>query len=177
MAQPVELYCSNFQKAVSAVHLCLQHLMRRPSSNNPKIKRQPKFETSPLCIIVKIDLENTSIPLRAQIYRLQNICNETEVGSNPGFFSCSVTTLTTSTPSTLYLKRKIIKGVLGITNGLHFFQVDRSFKLLLAFARTVITGFNLINIKGQNFCSLLAMYVFQNGASSSTEKGSVFLYR
>jgi hypothetical protein len=46
---------------------------------------------------------------------------------------------------------------------------------LLDFASTVIPGFNLLEV--QDFCSLLGMYVFRNGASSSAKEGSVFLHR
>jgi hypothetical protein len=51
----------------------------------------------------------------------------------------------------------------------------RSVKLLLVFASTVIPGFGLLEIHDQNFCSLLNMNVFRNGASSSTKVGSVCL--
>jgi hypothetical protein len=47
--------------------------------------------------------------------------------------------------------------------------------LLLAFASTVIPGFSLLEVHDQDFYSLLDMYVFRNGASSSTKEGSVFL--
>jgi hypothetical protein len=56
-------------------------------------------------------------------------------------------------------------------------SVGRSVKLLLVFASTVIPGFSLFEINDQEFCSLLDMYVFRNGASSSTKEGSVFLCR
>jgi hypothetical protein len=51
--------------------------------------------------------------------------------------------------------------------------VGRSVKLLLAFASTVIPGFSLLQIHDQDICSLLDMYVFRNGAYSSTKEGSV----
>jgi hypothetical protein len=50
-------------------------------------------------------------------------------------------------------------------------------KLLLAFASTVIPGFSLLEIHDQDSYSLLDMFVFRNGASSSTKEGSVFLCR
>jgi hypothetical protein len=53
----------------------------------------------------------------------------------------------------------------------------RSVKLLLTFASTVIPGFNPLEIHDQYFYSLLDMYVFLNGATSSTREGSVFLRR
>jgi hypothetical protein len=53
----------------------------------------------------------------------------------------------------------------------------RSVKLLLAFASTVIPGFSILEIQDQDFYSLLDMYVFRNGASSSTKEGSLFLFR
>jgi hypothetical protein len=43
--------------------------------------------------------------------------------------------------------------------------------------KTVIPGFSLLEIHDQDFCSLLDMYVFRNGASCSTKEGSVFLCR
>jgi hypothetical protein len=53
----------------------------------------------------------------------------------------------------------------------------RSVKLLLAFASTVIPGFSIFQIHGQELCSVLDMYVFRSGASSSTREGSVSLWR
>jgi hypothetical protein len=50
-----------------------------------------------------------------------------------------------------------------------------SARFLLTFTSTVIPGFSLIEIHEQDFCSLLDMYVFRNGASSSTRKEFVFL--
>jgi hypothetical protein len=52
-----------------------------------------------------------------------------------------------------------------------------SIELLLASANTDFPGFNLLEIHDQDFYSPLDMYVFRNGASSSTKEGSVFLYR
>jgi hypothetical protein len=52
-----------------------------------------------------------------------------------------------------------------------------SVKLLLAYASTVIPGFSLFEIHDQDFYSLLDMYKFRNGASSSTKEGSVFRCR
>jgi hypothetical protein len=49
--------------------------------------------------------------------------------------------------------------------------VSQSVKLLLAFDSTVIPGFSLLKIHEQDFYSLLDMYVFWNGASSSTNGG------
>jgi hypothetical protein len=46
-----------------------------------------------------------------------------------------------------------------------------SVKLLAVFLGTVIPGFSLLEIHVQDFCSLLDMYVFRNGASSSTRGG------
>jgi hypothetical protein len=56
-------------------------------------------------------------------------------------------------------------------------SVGRSVKLLLVFASTVVPGLSLLEIHDQDFYSLLDMYVFRNGVSSSTKKGSVFLCR
>jgi hypothetical protein len=42
--------------------------------------------------------------------------------------------------------------------------------LLLVFASIVIPGFFLFEIHDQDFCSLLDMYVFRNGASSSSRE-------
>jgi hypothetical protein len=41
----------------------------------------------------------------------------------------------------------------------------------MAFASTVIPGFRLLEIHHQDFCALPDMYVFRNGASSSTREG------
>jgi hypothetical protein len=49
--------------------------------------------------------------------------------------------------------------------------------MLLAFSNTIIPGFNLFEIHDQDFYSLLDMYVFRSGASSSTMDWSVFLCR
>jgi hypothetical protein len=54
-------------------------------------------------------------------------------------------------------------------------SVGRSVRLLLCFACTDIPGFSLNEIHDQDFCSLLDMYVFKIGASSSKREGSVFL--
>jgi hypothetical protein len=43
-------------------------------------------------------------------------------------------------------------------------SVGRSVELLLALASTVIPGFSLLDIHGQDFYSLLDMYMFRNGA-------------
>jgi hypothetical protein len=56
-------------------------------------------------------------------------------------------------------------------------SVGPSVKLLLVFASTVIPGFSLHEIHNQDLYSLLDMYVFRNGTSSSTKEGSVFLCR
>jgi hypothetical protein len=56
-------------------------------------------------------------------------------------------------------------------------SVSCSVKLMLAFASTVIPGFSLLEIHDQDFYSLLGMYMFWNGASSSTKEGLVFLCR
>jgi hypothetical protein len=42
------------------------------------------------------------------------------------------------------------------------YPVSRLIKLLLAFASTVIPGFNLLKTYDQYFCSFLDMYVFRN---------------
>jgi hypothetical protein len=55
-----------------------------------------------------------------------------------------------------------------------YLNTGRSIKLLLAFASTVIPGFSVLEIHEQDFCSLLDMYVFRNGAFSST-RGEVGL--
>jgi hypothetical protein len=63
-------------------------------------------------------------------------------------------------------------------SSLHSTQlIGRSVKLLLAFASAVISGFSLLEIHDQDFCSLLDMHVFRNGTFSSTKEGSVFLCR
>jgi hypothetical protein len=48
----------------------------------------------------------------------------------------------------------------------------RSVKLLLAFASTIISGLNLLEIHDQDLYSLLDMFMFINEASSST-RGTV----
>jgi hypothetical protein len=53
-------------------------------------------------------------------------------------------------------------------------SIGRSVKLLLVFASTIIPGFSLLEIHDQDFYSLIDIYVYGNGASSSTE-GSGFL--
>jgi hypothetical protein len=49
--------------------------------------------------------------------------------------------------------------------------------LLLDSASTVIPGFSLLEIHDQDFYSLLDLYAFRSGASSSMKEGSVFLRR
>jgi hypothetical protein len=56
-------------------------------------------------------------------------------------------------------------------------SVGQAVKLLLAFASTEIPGFSFLEIHDQDFYSLQDMYMFRNGASSSTKEGSVFLCR
>jgi hypothetical protein len=56
-------------------------------------------------------------------------------------------------------------------------QLGRSVKLLLVFVSTVISGFSLLEIHDQDFYSLLDIFVFRNGISSSMKVGSVFLCR
>jgi hypothetical protein len=56
-------------------------------------------------------------------------------------------------------------------------SVSWSVKLLLSFASTVIPGFSLLENHDQEFYFLLDMYVFWNGAASSTKKRSGFLCR
>jgi hypothetical protein len=55
--------------------------------------------------------------------------------------------------------------------------VSQPVKLLLAFASTAVTGISLLEIHDKDFYSLKDMYVFQNGASSLTKEGPVFLCR
>jgi hypothetical protein len=55
--------------------------------------------------------------------------------------------------------------------------VGQSVKRLLAFSSSTITGLSLLEIPDQNFYSLLGMKFFQNGASSLTMEGLVFLCR
>jgi hypothetical protein len=50
-----------------------------------------------------------------------------------------------------------------------------SVKLLLAFAGIIIPGFRLHMIHDQDFCSLLDMYMFRNGAFSSFYVGTKFV--
>jgi hypothetical protein len=61
------------------------------------------------------------------------------------------------------------------SNVFGFCCLRRSVKLLLAFASTIIPGFSLLEIHDEEFYYLLDMYKFQNGNSSSTKEGSVFL--
>jgi hypothetical protein len=56
-------------------------------------------------------------------------------------------------------------------------SLGRLVEFLLAFASTVIPGFSLLEGHDQDFYSLLDMYVFRNGASSSTKEVSVCLCR
>jgi hypothetical protein len=58
-----------------------------------------------------------------------------------------------------------------------FSGIGQSVKLLLAVVSTVILDFSLLEILDQYFYSLLDMYMFRNGASTSTKEGSVFLCR
>jgi hypothetical protein len=53
--------------------------------------------------------------------------------------------------------------------------VSRSVKQLLVFTSTVIPGISLLEINHEDFYSLLDMYKYRNGASSSTRDGSVFV--
>jgi hypothetical protein len=64
----------------------------------------------------------------------------------------------------------------GIQTCLHA-GVGQSGKLLPAFTSTVIPDFSFLEIHDQDFYSLLDMYLFQNGASSSKKEWSVFLCR
>jgi hypothetical protein len=59
----------------------------------------------------------------------------------------------------------------GVTLLAFSFAVGRSVRLLLVFASTVNAGFSLLEIHDQDFCCLLDVYVFRNGASSSTREG------
>jgi hypothetical protein len=67
----------------------------------------------------------------------------------------------------------------GIRTSLHvgFKRFGRSVKLLLDLASSVIPVFSLLDIHDEDFYSLLDVYVFRNGVSSSTKEGSVFLRR
>jgi hypothetical protein len=56
-------------------------------------------------------------------------------------------------------------------------SVGRSIRLLLAFASTVIPFFSHLVVHDKDLCSLLDMYMFRNGTSSSTRAGPVFLCR
>jgi hypothetical protein len=53
--------------------------------------------------------------------------------------------------------------------------VGRPVKFLLALASTIIPGFSILEIRDQGFCCLLYVYMFRNGASTSTKEVSVFL--
>jgi hypothetical protein len=82
-----------------------------------------------------------------------------------------------------YYSKRVHIGHLGLLHVINdsvykisLTTIGQSVKLLLAFASTVISGFSL-QIHEHDFCSLLDMYVFRNGASSTTEEGSVYLYR
>jgi hypothetical protein len=57
-----------------------------------------------------------------------------------------------------------------LTSLTDYLMSGRSVKLMLAKASTVISGFSLLEIHGQDFYSLLDIHVFRNGASSSTNK-------
>jgi hypothetical protein len=50
-------------------------------------------------------------------------------------------------------------------------SVCLSVKMLLVLASTAIPGFSLLEIHEQDFCSVLHMYVFRSGVSSSTRGG------
>jgi hypothetical protein len=54
---------------------------------------------------------------------------------------------------------------------------SRPVRFLLAFCSTLIPSFSHLVIHDQDFCSLLDIYVFRNGASSSTREGPDFLCR
>jgi hypothetical protein len=51
--------------------------------------------------------------------------------------------------------------------------IGRSVKLMLAFASTIIPSFSLLKIHNHDFCFPIDVYVFRNGADSSTREGSV----
>jgi hypothetical protein len=83
-----------------------------------------------------------------------------------------ISTMSSASVLTLFLA-----GDCLTTNSfLQLSTLGRSVKLLLAFANTLIPCFSFLEIHDQDFYSLLDMYVFRNGASSST-KESVFLCR
>jgi hypothetical protein len=56
-------------------------------------------------------------------------------------------------------------------------STDQSAKFVLAFVSTVIPSTSLLEIRDQDFYSLLDTYDLRNGVSSSTRGGSVFLRR
>jgi hypothetical protein len=58
-----------------------------------------------------------------------------------------------------------------------FLVSGQSVKLLLTFDSSLIQGYSLLEIHEQDLYSLLDMYVFRNGASSSMKKRSAFLCR
>jgi hypothetical protein len=58
-----------------------------------------------------------------------------------------------------------------------FVSVSQLVNLLLAFTSTVFPGFSLLEIRDQDFCSFLDVYMFGNLISSLTREGSVFLCR
>jgi hypothetical protein len=53
-------------------------------------------------------------------------------------------------------------------------QFGRSVKFLLALASSVIPDFSLLEIHDLDYCCPLVIYVFRNGASSSTREGRSF---
>jgi hypothetical protein len=55
--------------------------------------------------------------------------------------------------------------------------VVRSVKLLWSSSARPFVASGFFEIHDQDFCSFPDMYVFRNGASSSTKEGSVFLFR
>jgi hypothetical protein len=64
-----------------------------------------------------------------------------------------------------------------LSDGSNSLQIGRSGLLLLAFASTVTRGFIVLEIRDQDFYSLLDMSVFRNGASPSTREGRIFVCR
>jgi hypothetical protein len=68
-------------------------------------------------------------------------------------------------------------SIWGFLNPVKDESVGQSVKLLLVLASTGIPGVSFLEIRGQDFCALLDMCVFRNGASSSTREESIFLCR
>jgi hypothetical protein len=59
---------------------------------------------------------------------------------------------------------------LVLTSGLVGRAVCRSVNFLLNFASTAFPAFSPLKVQDQDYCSLLDIYVFRNGASSTTKE-------